>query len=395
MTDTGQTPEAVRSAQTVCHAPAASTGITAIGSASSASRISKQPVYHFCTAWPIGTQLAQSFDRQLLREVGEGMNADVRAMNVDILLGPGVNIHRNPLCGRNFEYFSEDSLLAGEMAAAVTLGIQKDDSAAACVKHYALNNQETNRRTNNSVAGERAIREIYLEPFRISVEKGRTMSFMTSYNLVNGVPTADDYDLCTNIARGEWGFDGLIMTDWNGGSSTASKSMHAGNDLITPGGFERTIEILSHMKKLEPEFTPNGQVKMHRVTVPFAEVYIMLWQNYVPCPDGSEQIPVSLGDGFTAREKDGLILVNGEKIYYEATPITEFFRNRAGYRPLKSAVNTQVAHIADDGKTIVYKVKDCFHQTICKGDVQRRAVFILNVMRRLAKRPAVNRINPA
>lgn len=130
---------------------------------------------------------------------------------------------------------------------------------------------------------------------------------MTSYNLVNGVPTADDYDLCTNIARGEWGFDGLIMTDWNGGSSTPSKSMHAGNDLITPGGFERTIEILSHLKKLEPEFTSNGQVKMHRTSLPFAEVYIALWQNYVPCPEGNERIYVNLGDGFTAQEKEGLL----------------------------------------------------------------------------------------
>ncbi len=345
----------------------------------------KQTVYHHCIAWPIGTHLAQSFDRALVREVGEGMNADLRAMHIEILLGPGVNIHRNPLCGRNFEYFSEDPLLAGEMAAAVTLGIQKDDTAAACVKHYALNNQETNRHANNSVAGERAIREIYLEPFRISVAKGRAMSFMTSYNLVNGVPTADDFDLCTNLARGEWGFEGLIMTDWNGGSSTPSKSMHAGNDLITPGGFEKSIEILTHMKKVEPEFEPNGQVKKYRIGIPFAEVYLMLWHDYVPSETGEQRIRVPLGEGFTAAEKDGLILVNGEKIYYEATPIFEAFRLRDRFPPMKSPVDTKIAYLEDGGHTIVYKVEDHHRQTICRGDVQRCAVNILRVMCRLRK----------
>ena len=343
----------------------------------------KQTVYHFCIAWPIGTHLAQSFDRALVREVGEGMNADLRAMNIEILLGPGVNIHRNPLCGRNFEYFSEDPLLAGEMAAAVTLGIQKDDTAAACVKHYALNNQETNRHANNSVASERAIREIYLEPFRISVAKGKAMTFMTSYNLVNGVPTADDFDLCTNLARGEWGFEGLIMTDWNGGSSTPSKSMHAGNDLITPGGFEKSIEILTHMKKIEPEFESNGQVKKYRIGIPFAEVYLMLWHDYIPSETGEARIRVPLGEGFTAEEMDGMILVNGEKIYYEATPIFEAFRLRDRFPPMKSPVDTKVAYLEDGGKTIVYKVEDHHRQTICPGDVQRCAVNILKVMLRL------------
>lgn len=345
----------------------------------------KQTVYHYCIAWPIGTHLAQSFDRKLVQEVGEGMNADLKAMNIDILLGPGVNIHRNPLCGRNFEYFSEDPLLAGEMAAAVTLGIQKDHTAAACIKHYALNNQETNRYANNSVASERAIREIYLEPFRIAVRKSDPMSIMTSYNLVNGVPTADDYDLCTNLARGEWGFDGLIMTDWNGGSSTPSKSMHAGNDLITPGGFEKTLEILTHVKKVEPEFEKNGEIKKYRISIPFAEVYLMLWHTYVPSERGDVFLRAPLGEGYIAEEKDGLILVNGEKIYYEASPVFEAIRNREHFTPMKSAVNSRIAFLEDEGRTIVYKAEDHFEQTICKGDLQRCAMHILRVMKRLNK----------
>ena len=345
----------------------------------------KQTVYHYCIAWPIGTHLAQSFDRKLVREVGEGMNADLRAMNIDILLGPGVNIHRNPLCGRNFEYFSEDPFLAGEMAAAITQGIQKDNTAAACVKHYALNNQETNRHANNSVCSERAMREIYLEPFRISVVKGKALSLMTSYNLVNGIPTADDYDLCTNLARGEWGFEGLIMTDWNGGSSTPSKSMHAGNDLITPGGYEKSIEILTHLKKVEPEFDPNGQVKKFRFGIPFAEVYQMLWLDYEPCADGDRELRAVLGEGYTAEVMDDLILVNGEKIYYEASPIFDAFRLRDKFLPMKSAVDTKVAYLENGGKTIVYRVRDHYRQTICRGDAQRCAVSILKVMLQLGK----------
>ena len=345
----------------------------------------KQTVYHYCIAWPIGTHLAQSFDRKLVREVGEGMNADLRAMNIDILLGPGVNIHRNPLCGRNFEYFSEDPLLAGEMAAAITQGIQKDNTAAACVKHYALNNQETNRHANNSVCSERAMREIYLEPFRISINKGKALSLMTSYNLVNGIPTADSYDLCTNLARGEWGFEGLIMTDWNGGSSTPSKSMHAGNDLITPGGYEKSIEILTHLKKVEPEFEPNGQVKKFRIGIPFAEVYQLLWHDYEPCEDGGRELRAELGEEYTAEVKDGLILVNGEKIYYEASPIMDAFRLRDRFQPMKSPVDTKIAYLENGGKTIVYRVRDHYRQTICRGDAQRCAVSILKVMLQLGK----------
>ena len=231
----------------------------------------KQQVYHYCIAWPIGTLIAQSFDLGLAKELGEAMNADLRAMGIEVLLGPGVNIHRNPLCGRNFEYFSEDPLLAGEMAVAITLGIQKDDTAAACVKHYALNNQETNRNANNSVAGQRAMRELYLEPFRLAVTKGKVMTLMTSYNKINGVPTADSYDLCTNLARGEWGFDGLIMTDWNGGSSTPSLSMHAGNDLIMPGGFEKGRIIHNAMKKCLPKHETDGKTTVCGGEDPFVQ----------------------------------------------------------------------------------------------------------------------------
>lgn len=211
----------------------------------------KETRHQYCTAWPVGWLLAQSFDPEVLKMVGHGMAEECREIGVTILLGPGMNIHRDPLCGRNFEYYAEDPLVAGVMAAAMTRGLQSVPGVGACVKHYAANNQESNRNAVDTIVSERTLREIYLKGFEIAVRTAQPMSIMTSYNKINGVPTADSFDLCTDIARGEWGFRGLIMTDWNGGSSTPSISMHAGNDMIMPGGVDRVRNILCAVYGLE------------------------------------------------------------------------------------------------------------------------------------------------
>jgi len=209
----------------------------------------KVQVGHYCTAWPVGTVLAQSFDVDLLEEVGRGFAEELEELGISIVLGPGIEIMRDPLCGRNFEYFSEDPRLAGALAAAKTKGIQSRLGIGACIKHYAANNQESNREKVDTWINQRALREIYLKPFEIAIKEAQPMTIMTSYNLINTIPTADDYDLCTDLARGEWGFKGLIMTDWNGGSSTPYKSMHAGNDLIMPGGEKRVANILQGLSE--------------------------------------------------------------------------------------------------------------------------------------------------
>ena len=158
---------------------------------------------------------------------------------ITLWLAPGMNIHRNPLCGRNFEYYSEDPLLSGRMAAAMTKGVQRVPGCGTTIKHFACNNQEDNRKDSNSILSERALREIYLKGFEIAVKTAQPMAVMTSYNLVNGVHAANSYDLCTKAARNEWGFQGLIMTDWTttegDTSCTASGCIRAGNDLIMPG----------------------------------------------------------------------------------------------------------------------------------------------------------------
>lgn len=193
----------------------------------------------YCTAIPVGTLLAQSWNEKLIEELGEMIGGEMEEFHVTLWLAPGMNIHRNPLCGRNFEYYSEDPFLSGKMAAAMTKGVQKVPGCGTTIKHYACNNQEDNRMGSNSILSERTLREIYLKGFEIAIKESQPMFIMTSYNLINGVHAANCNDTCTKAARCEWGFKGMIMTDWttteHGSDCTASGCMRAGNDLVMPG----------------------------------------------------------------------------------------------------------------------------------------------------------------
>ncbi len=157
--------------------------------------------------------MAASFNDSLIRELYEWESLELRKTHIDVLLGPGLNIHRNPLNGRNFEYFSEDPLLTGNMAAAQLQGLHKYGTTG-CIKHFAGNNQEYRRHYVDSVVSERAVREIYLKPFELAVKNGHADCVMSSYGVLNGIYTASNYDLLTTILRGEWGFNGVVMTDW-------------------------------------------------------------------------------------------------------------------------------------------------------------------------------------
>ncbi len=215
--------------------------------------------YQYCTAIPIATLLAQTWDLAAIEEAGDIAGEEMEEFGVTLWLAPGMNIHRNPLCGRNFEYYSEDPLVAGLCAAADTLGVQKHPGCGTTIKHFALNNQEDNRTHSNAHCTERAIREIYLKGFEIAVKRSAPLSLMTSYNLINGQHSANRYELLTSILRDEWGFGGVVMTDWGttgGGGFDAPKEykygnsdtagcIKAGNDLTMPGSQQDVDTIIA------------------------------------------------------------------------------------------------------------------------------------------------------
>ena len=216
---------------------------------------SKGIVYHqYCTAIPVGTLLAQSWNLELMHTLGRMIAGEMNEFEVTLWLAPGMNIHRNPLCGRNFEYYSEDPLLAGSMAAAMTQGVQSIPGCGTTIKHFACNNQEDNRMGSDSILSERTLREIYLKGFETAIRSAQPMAMMTSYNLINGVHAANNYDICTKAARDEWGFAGAIMTDWTtttdstAGECTAAGCMKAGNDMVMPGDMRDHASIRQALK---------------------------------------------------------------------------------------------------------------------------------------------------
>ena len=190
-------------------------------------------------------------------------------------LAPGMNIHRNPLCGRNFEYYAEDPLLTGKMAAAITKGVQSEPGCGTTIKHFACNNQEDNRMHSNSILSERTLREIYLKGFEIAVKESQPMSIMTSYNFINGIHAANNFDICTKAARDEWNFRGVIMTDWttthNDPDCTASGCMRAGNDLVMPGIFQDHDNIKQALE--------DGSLKIEGLKLCVAHLVAVVWQS--------------------------------------------------------------------------------------------------------------------
>ena len=244
---------------------------------------------YYCTAFPIATLLASSWDKDLVQTVGFAMGNEALSYGIDVILGPGVNIHRHPLCGRNFEYYSEDPFLTGHIGAAMINGIESN-GVGTSPKHFVANNQETSRNINDAIVSERALREIYLKGFEIIVKKSQPWTIMTSYNKINGTYAPENKRLLTDVLKNEWGFEGVVMTDWFGGKS-ATATLNAGNDLIEPGtknnwnelkksaedgslplinidaSIKRILELVFKSKKMQNyEYNENPDLKKHAIT---------------------------------------------------------------------------------------------------------------------------------
>ncbi|MBR3644319.1 MAG: glycoside hydrolase family 3 protein, partial [Parasporobacterium sp.] len=230
----------------------------------------------YATAIPIGTAIAQSFNPDLAYACGDIVGSEMDIFGVDLWLAPALNIHRSILCGRNFEYFSEDPLVSGMFAASITNGVQSHPGRGVTIKHYAANNQETNRYNSNSHVSERALREMYLKGFGICVRESQPLTVMTSYNLLNGTHTAERRDLIEDVLRAEFGFKGVVMTDWvvNGGTMDKSskypapvpyKVAAAGNDLFMPGSKKDFENLLKALKR--------GDVSRKQVQINASRIY--------------------------------------------------------------------------------------------------------------------------
>ncbi len=222
--------------------------------------------YQYCTAIPIGTALAQSWNDELSRSCGDIVGKEMEMFGTPVWLAPAMNIQRSPLCGRNFEYYSEDPLISGRVAAGITFGVQLHKGCITTIKHFACNNQETNRYFSNSLVSERALREIYLKGFEICVKTSQPGALMTSYNLINGEHACNRKDLVTAILRDEWGYDGIVMTDWlvTGGVdlgkgrhpyASAAGCVKAGNDITMPGMPSDREDIMKALSDPEHPYT--------------------------------------------------------------------------------------------------------------------------------------------
>lgn len=330
--------------------------------------------YQYATAWPIGSLLAQTWNPKMVEEVSNGIGQEMLEFGVTLWLAPGMNIHRNPLCGRNFEYYSEDPFITGTMGAAATRGVQANPGIGVTIKHFAVNNQEDSRFFENNTVSERTLREIYLKGFEMAVKNAQPMAIMSSYNKINGKYSGANYDLLTDIARGEWKFDGLVMTDWFSQAKPV-ESMHAGNDLIMPGGSQ--LEILQGIEDCPPTFAKDGYVDT-KTTFNFTGTgvdikKVELWNDFIPSSDGKATVAAEVSAGTALNAK-------AIEMTKEGKASISFDKKDAQNSTSKVNDSDVMSVTSSYDRTVTYKGSYLDNNTLSLGDVQRSASRVLNTI---------------
>ena len=276
-------------------------------------RRDNDPNTYFCTGFPVGTVLASMWDTERVEELTTAMGNEVLEYGADVLLAPGMNLHRNPLCGRNFEYFSEDPFLTGKTAAAYINGIQSN-GVGVSVKHFAANNQEVNRMENDSRVSQRALRELYLKGFEIAVKESDPWTVMSSYNKLNGEYTQQSHGLLTTVLRDEWGFDGIVMTDWGTKEGTV-KAVNAGNDLMEPGMQVEIDRIIAAVKagEISQEQLDKNVRNMLTYIVKTPRFNKYQYSNKPEIEAHAKLVREAAPEGMVLLENNGVLPLNGVK----------------------------------------------------------------------------------
>ena len=329
-------------------------------------RRDNDPNTYFCTGFPVGTVLASMWDTERVEELTTAMGNEVLEYGADVLLAPGMNLHRNPLCGRNFEYFSEDPFLTGKTAAAYINGIQSN-GVGVSVKHFAANNQEVNRMENDSRVSQRALRELYLKVFEIAVKEADPWTVMSSYNKLNGEYTQQSHGLLTTILRDEWGFNGIVMTDWGTKEGTV-KAVNAGNDLMEPGmqvEIDRIIAAVNAGEISQEQLDKNVRNMLtYIVKTPRFNKY--QYSNKPEIEAHAKLVREAAPEGMVLLENNGVLPLQGvKKVALYGTGSYDFIAGGTGSGNVNKPYIRNVAEgLADNGFEVNQDIQKWYEQYI-------------------------------
>ena len=329
-------------------------------------RRDNDPNTYFCTGFPVGTVLASMWDTERVQELTTAMGNEVLEYGADVLLAPGMNLHRNPLCGRNFEYFSEDPFLTGKIAAAYINGIQSN-GVGVSVKHFAANNQEVNRMENDSRVSQRALRELYLKGFEIAVKEADPWTVMSSYNKLNGEYTQQSHSLLTTVLRDEWGFDGIVMTDWGTKAGTV-KAVNAGNDLMEPGMQVEIDRIIAAVKagEISQEQLDKNVRNMLTYIVKTPRFNKYQYSNKPEIEAHAKLVREAAVEGMVLLENNGVLPLQGvKKVALYGTGSYDFIAGGTGSGNVNKPYIRNVAEgLADNGFEVNQDIQKWYEQYI-------------------------------